>query len=257
MKISLHFQRSGEGTPFVFQHGLAAQLAQPQALLADLPGRQLISMDCPGHGQAPIGADDVLSFDAYADGVLRLLDRLQIERAIWGGISMGSGIALNVALRFPERVQALVLVRPAWLDFSTPENLKILLDAAELMPSETGLEQFNSLNYMRELDQLLPKAAQSIRGVFAPTQNDQLPRVLRSMINDCPFKSISDLSRVQVPCLIVGNDDDPLHPFEFSESIHSAMEGSQLAKVTSRYVDDSVHRHELRLAVEAFLAEAC
>lgn len=248
-----HFQCSGTGTAFVFQHGLAAQLAQPQALLADLPGHQLISLDCPGHGQAPLRPEDVLSFDAFASNVIRLLDHLQIEKAIWGGISMGAGIALNAALRFPDRVQALVLVRPAWLDFPTPENLEILLQAAELIPNENGLEQFNNLDFMCELDKSLPKAAQSIRGVFASTQNAELPRILESMIHDRPFHRMDDLARVQFPSMVLGNDDDPLHPFDFSQKIHKRIEGSQLVKVTSRYVDDSLHRHELRSAVESFL----
>lgn len=256
MEFPQHFQTSGEGVPFVFQHGLASHVAQPQALLGGLPHTKLISMDCPGHGQSSLDAEETLSFQRYTDQVIRLLDFLGIERAVWGGISMGSGIAINAALRFPERVQSLVLVRPAWLDSPSPPNLEILLTAADLIPEKEGLEQFNNLDFMRELHQELPKAAQSILGVFAASQSAEMPRVLRSMIMDRPFGDLNEIQKIKVPCLLIANDDDPLHPFETAEKIGRAIEASELTKVTSRYVDGVKHQNEVRQLVEQFLGEA-
>jgi pimeloyl-ACP methyl ester carboxylesterase len=47
---------------------------------------------------------------AMADDVVRLLDRLGIERAAVAGWSMGGMVAQELAARFPERVSALVLL---------------------------------------------------------------------------------------------------------------------------------------------------
>jgi pimeloyl-ACP methyl ester carboxylesterase len=51
--INFHYKTRGSGVPFFFQHGLGADSDQPQALLQDVNGVRLISMDCRGHGQTP------------------------------------------------------------------------------------------------------------------------------------------------------------------------------------------------------------
>ena len=92
MQTQLVYQSSGEGTPFHFQHGLGSNLAQPQGLLANLEGIQLISMDCPGHGAAALTSNASPSFAYYSQQLIQLMDHLQIPAAIFGGISMGAGI---------------------------------------------------------------------------------------------------------------------------------------------------------------------
>ncbi len=253
MDFKHHFTRSGSGLPFVFQHGLGSQVAQPQGLLTDLSNIHLISMDCPGHGQSALSADRPPSFEFYTDLVIELLDLLDVEMAIWGGISMGSGIALNAALRYPDRVSALVLVRPAWLDYPEPENLRILLDAAKLIGKPGGLEAFKQLEAFQKIQAPLPKAAQSVLGVFASTQNKQLPLVLRNMVKDQPFSNLNDLVKIQQPCLIIANDHDPLHPFGFGETIQKIIRGSTLEKVVSRYIDNEAHQQQVQKAVLKFL----
>ena len=63
------------------------------------PGRpRLLTLDCRGHGATePLGEEARLNFSAFADDVVALLDHLGIEQAIVGGISMGAGVALNLA----------------------------------------------------------------------------------------------------------------------------------------------------------------
>ena len=67
-----------------------------------------------------------------ADDLVALLDHLEIERAVVGGISLGSAVAVNMALRYPERVRGLVLSRPAWIDRPLPENVRLYSMIAEL-----------------------------------------------------------------------------------------------------------------------------
>ena len=62
-----------------------------------------------------------------------------------GGISLGSAVAVNVALRYPERVLGLVLSRPAWIDRPLPENVQLYSTIADLLQSvgaKEGLERF-------------------------------------------------------------------------------------------------------------------
>ena len=71
---------------------------------------------------------DKLTIATLADDLIGLLDHLGIEQAVIGGISLGAAVAVNVALRYPERVLGLVLSRPAWIDGPLPENVALLHD---------------------------------------------------------------------------------------------------------------------------------
>ena len=253
MQSRFIYQSSGRGTPFHFQHGLGSNLNQPQNLLSDLQGVQLISMDCPGHGNAPLSEDITPSFDYYADQVIALMNELGIKKAIFGGISMGAGISINIALRFPEKVKALVLIRPAWLDQKSPENITILSGITKWIGKENGQAMFEKNEVFQQIRSVLPNAANSILGVFSSSQRKEIPLVLESMVNDRPFSDLAALKQIRKPSLIIGNEDDPIHPFTMAEIIHRHIEGSQLEKVVSRYLDDALHRTQINQIVAKFI----
>lgn len=249
----MHYLISGEGQPFIFQHGLSSNLQQPQQILSGLEGVRLISIDCPGHGQAPLPAGQQPSFQYYTDQLIQLIDQLEIEQTIIGGISMGSGISLQLALRAPERVKALVLVRPAWLDEENPATLHILAEAAKYIRQNEGLKHFKRKPDFQKIAQSLPKAAESILGVFAETQRPEIPTVLQSMVQDRPFTDMSELEQIRQPCLIIANEDDPLHPFEMAEAIRECLPNSRMEKVISRYIDNEQHNKEVYQLVSKFI----
>ena len=253
MELNIHHISKGNGLPLVFQHGLTANVAQVQALLGGMEGVRLLSIDCPGHGKTELPSDYLLSFNHYADEVIGFLESQHIHRAVFGGISMGSGIALNIALRYPDKVSGLILVRPAWLDKSDPENLQILLLAAKLLNEAEGETQFRQLPQFASIE--LATVAQSILGVFADNQQPGLEKVIDRMVGDRPFVSMDELNDIKVPCLVVGNDHDPLHPYEMAEKISGAIEGSSLEKLTSRYIDNDMHIEQVRSSVKKFLKE--
>lgn len=66
------------------------------------------ALDLPGHGRS--GTEGRGSIGEYGDLVVAFLDALDIETALLGGHSMGGAIALDLALRYPARVNGLVLV---------------------------------------------------------------------------------------------------------------------------------------------------
>jgi pimeloyl-ACP methyl ester carboxylesterase len=109
---------TGQGRPLVLLHAfpLSADMWQPQ-LEAPPPGWRLIAPDLRGFGgtardlSLPAGRREApaTAIDDYAGDVLELLDALELERAVIGGLSMGGYVAFGVVGRAPERVEALVL----------------------------------------------------------------------------------------------------------------------------------------------------
>ena len=112
--IVFHYVDVGQGVPFVFQHGIGGDVGQPVGLVRPPNTLRLLCLDARAHGQTrPLGDPSALTFDVFGDDLVAWLDHLGVARAIIGGISMGAGVALNVAVRHPERVAGLVLSRPA------------------------------------------------------------------------------------------------------------------------------------------------
>ena len=109
--------QAGEGPPVVALHGLGATKASflPTAAAMGEDFR-FIAMDLPGFGESgkPFGAGYDPPF--FAAAVVELLDALELERAHLVGNSMGGRVALEVALRYPERVERVGLLAPslAW-----------------------------------------------------------------------------------------------------------------------------------------------
>lgn len=250
------YQTSGAGLPFIFQHGLGSSMQQGQALLGGLAEFELISMDCPGHGKAPLPAGVQPSFAYYGEQIVHLMDQLQIEAAHFGGISMGSGISLWMAIHYPDRVQSLTLVRPAWLNEGHPANLQMLLDVAEYQEDGRGQEAYEKRADYQAYRKALPRAADSLMGLFADTQQAEMPLVLKNMVADHPFPSFEALNKIQQPTLVIGNEDDPLHPLEMAKIIHKNIPNSYLKTVISRYIDNTKHSDQVFDLVTKFLSSS-
>src|SRR5437588_12915385 len=76
---------------------------------------------------------------------------------------MGAAIALNFALRFPDRVLGLILSRPAWLDRPLPENVRVFTHIAQHIlryGAARGLEQFRQTPEYQALVRDSPDSAQ-------------------------------------------------------------------------------------------------
>jgi pimeloyl-ACP methyl ester carboxylesterase len=110
----LHIVERGQGPPVLLIHGIAGNLRHFTYSVADLlaPHYRVIAVDRPGCGYSTRTAGAESSLQAQADTMARLLDTLQIERAVIVGHSLGGALALALAQRHPQRVAALALVAP-------------------------------------------------------------------------------------------------------------------------------------------------
>lgn len=69
---------------------------------------RVLLADMRGHGKSEIGQKD-LNFSLFAEDIIALLDELKIKKAHVLGFSDGGSTAITLALRYPERVAALIL----------------------------------------------------------------------------------------------------------------------------------------------------
>ncbi|MBK9264942.1 MAG: alpha/beta hydrolase [Polyangiaceae bacterium] len=100
----------GDGPAIVFGHGFLMDHTMFDAQVRVLvPKYRVIRHDQRGFGQTQTDGKPFTYWDC-ADDAVRLCDHLGIERAVFGGMSQGGFVSLRVALRYPDRVRALVLI---------------------------------------------------------------------------------------------------------------------------------------------------
>jgi pimeloyl-ACP methyl ester carboxylesterase len=114
MSELLHYEDHGDGSCVVFLHPTPVDHCfwQPVAALFE-PDYRVILPDLPGHGLSPLGGEtaspNTTSMETMARAVLRLLDALSIQRAIFCGCSIGGYLLYELWRQAPERIRALAI----------------------------------------------------------------------------------------------------------------------------------------------------
>ena len=130
----IEYQEAGTGTPLLMVHGSGGGHDQGMAFAGNLPQRgiRVIAISRFGYLRTPMPAE--ASPAAQADAHVCLLDALGIAKAAVLGGSAGGPSALQMAIRHPDRVSALVLLVPlAYKPSAVADSAKPLAPWAEAM----------------------------------------------------------------------------------------------------------------------------
>jgi pimeloyl-ACP methyl ester carboxylesterase len=106
--INLYYEVHGTGRPLILLHGGLGSGEMFGPILPALTERhQVIAVDLQGHGRTA-DIDRPLDPDLMADDIAALIDHLELDRPDLVGYSLGGGVALRAALRYPDRIRRLV-----------------------------------------------------------------------------------------------------------------------------------------------------
>lgn len=108
--LQLYYELHGTGEPLVLLHGGLGTIGMFAPILPALAeSRQVIAVELQACGHTA-DIDRPLSFEALADDIAALIEHLGLDKADILGYSMGGGVALQTAIRHPQRVRRLVVV---------------------------------------------------------------------------------------------------------------------------------------------------
>jgi pimeloyl-ACP methyl ester carboxylesterase len=255
--IGFNYEVFGKGAAVVFCHGLGGDLNQPRDLVGRLDGCRLVVWDARGHGLTePLGPARGFNFATFASDLHALLDHLDIQRAVIGGISMGAGIAARFATDWPERVRALVLMRPAWGNKPIPDNLRLFPVVAEYLGrfgGEKGLGEFLKLPGPQSLRKQSACTFDSLCQQFSKHKAIERHIRLKAMPNDCPVTDWSPVERCIAPALVVGNDPDPAHPLRLARLWAQHLPNARLVQVPTKSHGSDEHALAFRKHLISFL----
>ena len=236
--LSIHYQDAGdENAPaIILIHGfISSNLVWSDVFLPLAEaGFRVIAPDLPGYGYSDKPNDGRYTINAQAHAVLRLMDRLGIEKATIVGASYGGAVAATIALDYPERVTQLVLVGTV----SNDEPKKKLLLRFSRMPiiGDIVTPLFLGSRWV-----LRKRTEQVYRRIGHPLDEHKLEarhhllataNVQRAMIRTARRWSANRISReaslIRPPTLLVWGDTDTHIPISEAYQLRDAIPNAKL-----------------------------
>lgn len=191
---------SVERLPVVLVHGFGISSAYFVPFAESLAGHfEVYAPDLPGHGQSAT-APRPLDIDGFADALRRWMSTAGIARAALIGHSMGCQVAVELAARYPEAVDRLVLIGPT----ADREARSAIRMAARLLaggPHEPASMLFVA---MKDYIRMLPRLRHELKALLEHRIEERLPRV-------------------QVPVLFVRGENDKVAPQQWVDELASRV----------------------------------
>jgi len=227
--VRLHWEQQGEGSPLLLIMGHRYSSAMWYPLLPALTARhRVIWFDNRGTG----GSDSAAGFTVrdMALDALAIMDAAGVDRAHVFGVSMGGGIALELAIHQPQRVISLLLGCTAMLTADKPR-----------MPAI-----FRALYYLPAwaLRLILPRAAVGQGyGSAAPPQAIAADQAMlakdKSVVRGVAAQAVAiagyslkaeAVAALTMPALVMHGDEDSVVPFGWGVELAETLPDSRFVK---------------------------
>ena len=105
----LYYKEKGKGKPLILLHGNGEDSSYFESQMDYFSQtRRVIAVDTRGHGRSPRGTAP-FTIRQFAEDLREFMEEMGIERADLLGLSDGGNIAIIFVLRYPERVDRLIL----------------------------------------------------------------------------------------------------------------------------------------------------
>jgi pimeloyl-ACP methyl ester carboxylesterase len=231
--VRIYYETYGEGPPVLVLHGgtgfIETMHYQISALAKD---HLVIAPDSRGHGRSSDG-EGPLHYTQMADDMVALLDRLKIEKADIFGWSDGGIIALDMAIRHPDRVGRIAM---SGTNFDT-----------------SGLEHAPDLNADPESESVAPQRDFYKRLAPDPDHWPAFYRKVLAMWASEPHYTVEQLATIKAPTLVMAGEFDSIKR-EHTDALAKNIPGAEEAIVAgASHFAPVTHHDEVDAHVVTFL----
>jgi 3-oxoadipate enol-lactonase len=225
--VELHCERSGPRDAPVVLLGpsLGTTLEMWNPVVATLVGDHcIVRFDHRGHGRSPAPAGPYEIADLGGD-VLALLDRLELERVAYVGVSLGGMVGIWLAAHAPTRIERLVCI----------------CSSAHLPPAQAWAERAATVRAAGSVAVVADAVlARWFTPDYAQTHVEVIEWVGAMLRSSAPegyaaccgaierLDLRGELERISAPTLVVGVADDSATPPEHSRAIATGVPGARL-----------------------------
>lgn len=236
--LTTRFVHAGEqGPAVVLLHGLGASLESWSCNIQALGNEfRVFAPDIVYFGKSakPEGIPDHLTFVRFVAG---FMDALGLSRATLVGSSMGGAIAVRMAVDYPARVQALVLVSPAGFgrELSPLLRLRRILNLAPSRNPPPWMLQFALREVFHDPRRAPPELVARVLEIGqTPGVDESYRRVLRAGVDwrglqPWVVREVRDCAnRICQPTLVIWGRQDRVVPIKQAEVALQQIPGAQL-----------------------------
>ncbi|MCE7000478.1 alpha/beta hydrolase [Saccharothrix sp. S26] len=252
--IDIAYDDEGDGLPVLLVHGHPFSRSMWRPQVDRLRSRyRVIAPDLRGYGETTV-VPGKTPWAVFATDLIALLDRLDVDRAVLCGLSMGGQIVMELHRAFPSRVRALVLA-DTFPEADTP-------DAAEARRTLAARVRREGMGpYADEvLDKMIsprnvvtqPAVAEHVLGMMRGTSPEGAAAGWRGRAERPDY--VDSLSRATVPALVIVGEDDEYTPVTVAERMHATIPASTLAVIPGAgHLPNLERPREFTDALERFL----
>lgn len=224
--LYLHYAEAGHGMPVLLVHGFPFDHRIWDAQLAALGATyHVIAPDLRGFGESA-APDTGYNMDDLAGDLVRLLDRLGIERAVWVGHSMGGYVTLAALRRWPERVSAAVFVGSHAQPDSHEKKIQRESSAELVMKngvSDTAFTMMGAI-FADEVDRQ-GDMAQRIYDMMVNAAPQAVAGALRGMAERPDSRDVA--RKLAIPALVIAGEDDEAVGAELTDELAALIPGAR------------------------------
>jgi 3-oxoadipate enol-lactonase len=199
----MNINKYGTGEPILFIHGALVSQAMWQPQIAIFRNKyQVITLDLPAHGNVPDLSGEY-TIERLAEYILEQLEIMKIKRANICGHSLGGMVAQQLAIKYPEYVDKLILAETA---FGTRNNLWEKVLTAITIP----FLQITPHNYLIDISAKQYGLRNENTGEFVRNEMSRYDHriTMRVMSAALKYSGKSNLNRIISPTLILIAEDN-------------------------------------------------
>ncbi|MFU5905649.1 alpha/beta fold hydrolase [Pseudomonas aeruginosa] len=230
--VLTNYHDVGEGQPVILIHGSGPGVSAYANWRLTIPALskfyRVIAPDMVGFGFTDRPENYNYSKDNWVNHVIGVMDALEIEKAHIVGNSFGGGLAIATALRYPERVDRIVLMGAAGTRFDMTEGLNAVwgyTPSIENMRNLLDIFAYDRSLVTDELARLRYEA--SIQPGFQESFSSMFPEPRQRWI-DALASSDEDIKTLPNETLIVHGREDQVVPLSSSLRLGELIDRAQL-----------------------------
>ena len=226
MDISLNYYEQGNGFPLILLHGNGEDMTYFTHQVEEFSQMfRVIAVDSRGHGRTPRGHAP-FTIRQFAEDLKCFMDAHTIEKAHILGFSDGGNVAMCFALKYPQRVE------------------KLILNGANLFPRgvKASAQIPITLEYYgaRLLSKIRPELLQQAE-------------LLGLMVND-PYIKPKELAALSHPVLVIAGDRDLIKE-SHTRLIYKSLPNAQLAIIPGSHAVAAENPEAFNRTVWEFLVD--
>ena len=216
----------GDATAALCLHGIGGDVSSFQPQL-DLLGqkRHIISWNMPGYRNSR--SLDAMTFESLAEALIRLIDACKLERVDLIGQSIGGMLAIETAIRYPQRIRSLTLIATTSAFGGRDESFKENFLAQRLAPLDKG----SSMAHLA--DDFIPE----ITGPDISRHHLELARQSMSAVPENTYRTVleclvsfnrrEEVTRLGQPCCLIAGSEDRNAPATTMQRLSEKIRNAQ------------------------------